>query len=417
MSKSVGNIRTLRSILDRHRPEALITAFLSSHYRSPLEFSEDLLEETEQQVDRLRNVFGGLADAAPAGAGRRAGPRARRSAASPSPTTDSRSLLDQAWLMPLAAGLRRGSGRRPQHRRGPGRGVRVAREVNAALAAAKERPRRPAAVRAEMAGMVHVLGLDAVTGGDDAIPADVIAMAEERRAARAARDFARADALRNARSPNAATKSATYPMASRVVRDQVSGARRASAPRRSAGPRAARAGAARGRRAPGPGARSPHRMVGAPPAAPTPPGTARCRAYGALRRVHRGAFQPPSSTAATRCARRCGAGGSVHAVWLAAGRPGDDLAAGSRRARAAVREGGRAGVARRKCGHASPHATHRAGGQPRPSGHRRGGRPVPVCGARGASCGTSRCWWRSTRCRTRTTWAPSSARRKGRGPA
>ncbi|HEX9116699.1 MAG TPA: cysteine--tRNA ligase, partial [Anaerolineae bacterium] len=50
MSKSVGNIRTLRSILDRHRPEALITAFLGSHYRSPWEFSEDLLAETEQQV-------------------------------------------------------------------------------------------------------------------------------------------------------------------------------------------------------------------------------------------------------------------------------------------------------------------------------------------------------------------------------
>ena len=46
--------------------------------------------------------------------------------------------------------------------------------------------------------MVHVLGLDAVTGSEDAIPADVVAMAEERRAARAARDFARADALRAA---------------------------------------------------------------------------------------------------------------------------------------------------------------------------------------------------------------------------
>ncbi len=46
--------------------------------------------------------------------------------------------------------------------------------------------------------MVHVLGLDAVTGSDEAIPADVVAMAEERRQARADRDFARADALRNA---------------------------------------------------------------------------------------------------------------------------------------------------------------------------------------------------------------------------
>ena len=71
MSKSVGNILTLRDILDGHRPEALITAFLGSHYRSPLEFSEDLLEETEQQVDRLRNVFRELADRAAARAPRR----------------------------------------------------------------------------------------------------------------------------------------------------------------------------------------------------------------------------------------------------------------------------------------------------------------------------------------------------------
>ena len=35
MSKSVGNILTLRDVLDEHRPEALITAFLGSHYRSP----------------------------------------------------------------------------------------------------------------------------------------------------------------------------------------------------------------------------------------------------------------------------------------------------------------------------------------------------------------------------------------------
>ena len=74
----------------------------------------------------------------------------------------------------------------------------LAREVNAALAAGELSPAGAAQVRAEMAGMVHVLGLDAVTGSEDAIPAEIVAMAEERRAARAARDFARADALRAA---------------------------------------------------------------------------------------------------------------------------------------------------------------------------------------------------------------------------
>ena len=75
MSKSVGNILTLRDTLDQHRPEALITVFLASHYRSPMEFGSEVLEEAEQQVDRLRNVFGGLADRA-AAAGASDGPGA-----------------------------------------------------------------------------------------------------------------------------------------------------------------------------------------------------------------------------------------------------------------------------------------------------------------------------------------------------
>ena len=69
MSKSLGNILTLRSVLDQHRPEALITLLLNSHYRSPMEFGSDVLEESEQQVERLRNAFRELADAAAAPAG------------------------------------------------------------------------------------------------------------------------------------------------------------------------------------------------------------------------------------------------------------------------------------------------------------------------------------------------------------
>ncbi len=198
MSKSVGNILTLRHILDRHRSEALVTAFLGSHYRSPLEFSEDLLEETEQQVDRLRNVFTALADRAAAGAaaaGAASGGDAAAEAATPLTPADHTLLrkvaarglaFDDALADDLntAAALAEVFG--------------LAREANAALAAGDLSPAGAAQVRAEMAGMVHILGLDAVAGSEDAIPADIVAMAEERRAARAARDFARADALRAA---------------------------------------------------------------------------------------------------------------------------------------------------------------------------------------------------------------------------
>ena len=74
----------------------------------------------------------------------------------------------------------------------------LAREANAALAAGELDADTAAQVRAEMLKMVHVLGLDAVTGGDDRVPDDVAAMAEERQECRARRDFARADELRAA---------------------------------------------------------------------------------------------------------------------------------------------------------------------------------------------------------------------------
>ena len=73
----------------------------------------------------------------------------------------------------------------------------LAREVNAALAAGELSPEAAARVRTAMVDMVHILGLDAVAAGEEAVPADVVAMAEERQHCRAARDFARADALRS----------------------------------------------------------------------------------------------------------------------------------------------------------------------------------------------------------------------------
>jgi cysteinyl-tRNA synthetase len=195
MSKSVGNILTLRGILDRHRPEALITAFLGSHYRSPLEFSADLLEETEQQVDRLRNVFGRLADAAAPGAAD-PGSAGEGAGCAPAPSAADRALLvkvaarRQAFDEALADDLNTAAALAEV--------FGLSREANAALAARELSAAAAAAVRSEMSGMVHILGLDAVTGNEDVAPADVVAMAEARRAARAARDFAQADALRKA---------------------------------------------------------------------------------------------------------------------------------------------------------------------------------------------------------------------------
>ena len=51
MSKSLGNFRLVRELLKQYRGEVLRFALLSAHYRSPLSFSEDLLKQAESALD------------------------------------------------------------------------------------------------------------------------------------------------------------------------------------------------------------------------------------------------------------------------------------------------------------------------------------------------------------------------------
>jgi len=52
MSKSLGNFFTIREILDRYDPEVVRFFILSTHYRSPIEFSEEQLRSAEVSLDR-----------------------------------------------------------------------------------------------------------------------------------------------------------------------------------------------------------------------------------------------------------------------------------------------------------------------------------------------------------------------------
>jgi cysteinyl-tRNA synthetase len=110
MAKSVGNVVSPRELLRRHRGVVLRYALLGAHYRGPLEFSEEVLADAAASYDRLAtfatnaaraltappgvvvevpaSAGGAGAGAAPAGAGPDAGdaadpsgPRARYQAA------------------------------------------------------------------------------------------------------------------------------------------------------------------------------------------------------------------------------------------------------------------------------------------------------------------------------------------------
>ncbi len=53
MSKSLGNFFTIRDIYQRHHPEALRLFVISSHYRNPIDYSEENLEDALKVLTRF----------------------------------------------------------------------------------------------------------------------------------------------------------------------------------------------------------------------------------------------------------------------------------------------------------------------------------------------------------------------------
>ncbi|MDO8687660.1 MAG: cysteine--tRNA ligase, partial [Dehalococcoidales bacterium] len=56
MSKSLGNLVTIREALAKHSADAIRIFILSSYYRAPLTYSEETLEAAEKGADRLRQA-------------------------------------------------------------------------------------------------------------------------------------------------------------------------------------------------------------------------------------------------------------------------------------------------------------------------------------------------------------------------
>jgi cysteinyl-tRNA synthetase len=53
MSKSLGNILTIHDMLKRFRPEAIRLFLLSNHYRSPVDFSDETLQEAKLGLEKM----------------------------------------------------------------------------------------------------------------------------------------------------------------------------------------------------------------------------------------------------------------------------------------------------------------------------------------------------------------------------
>ena len=60
MSKSLGNFRTVREISEQYDLQVLRFFMLSAHYRSPLNFSADLMEASKSGLMRIVNAADNL---------------------------------------------------------------------------------------------------------------------------------------------------------------------------------------------------------------------------------------------------------------------------------------------------------------------------------------------------------------------
>jgi cysteinyl-tRNA synthetase len=59
MSKSLGNVETIRDVLEEWGAETALVFFLTAHWRKPIDFSEETMEAARAQTETLRNALRG----------------------------------------------------------------------------------------------------------------------------------------------------------------------------------------------------------------------------------------------------------------------------------------------------------------------------------------------------------------------
>jgi cysteinyl-tRNA synthetase len=188
MSKSEGNIFQLSAALDRYGREAVIAYLVSGHYRQPLAFGEEQMRQALAQVERLRNFF----REHPIGGGWE-GP------------TGAAEELDGREPGEVPAEQQRGgsAGTSPGSRLGAFRDA-LADDFNTPRALAEAFELVADANRGEVPGapealreMLELVGLESVAAVEERADSDAERLMAEREGARAARDFERADAIRD----------------------------------------------------------------------------------------------------------------------------------------------------------------------------------------------------------------------------
>jgi cysteinyl-tRNA synthetase len=175
MSKRLGNIATLRDLLDAGHDPLAIRFFLiaNAHYRTKLRMDEKAIRAAAEQVRRLRDFSERVDRHQPAEVD-----DSQLSARLDEVRARYREALDDDLNLPRGVGLL----------------FEAVRESNAALDRDEVGPQGRAVMRALLDDADR--HLDILRGGETELEKEVERLIAEREEARAGRDFARADALR-----------------------------------------------------------------------------------------------------------------------------------------------------------------------------------------------------------------------------
>ena len=179
MSKSLGNFFTVRDILKEYEAEDIRMFMLSAHYRSPLNFSREMMAQARAGLmrlytarDRLDFLLAHAHDGEPSAEEQEL--IARAEAALPSFYEAMDDDLNTAGALGVM--------------------FELVYDINTVLAETSSR-RAVEAARTALLAMADVLGL--LVKKADALPSDIQALVDERAQARTNRDWKKSDALRD----------------------------------------------------------------------------------------------------------------------------------------------------------------------------------------------------------------------------
>jgi cysteinyl-tRNA synthetase len=198
MSKSTGVVFNVEDLKKEVEPVALRLYLLSTHYRSPIEYARERLGEAAAKLDRLRNFL----QAATHAVGEGAAP----ALAAAAPDGDTLEGVDRTLHETLVRCEREFHEALDDDFNTAGalgKVYELVRESNVYLSAGQGSPHFRAlladACRRTLA-MTGLLGIDpgAAAGAPGDVPPEVVALVDQREAARQARNWAEADRLRDA---------------------------------------------------------------------------------------------------------------------------------------------------------------------------------------------------------------------------